>query len=180
MLNYLLSSISLASTYSSTLLPLHLPDYLKSLWTYLHHTHRDHMRRVLNLPNFIAIEYKKHEDSLADKSSYRNPSVVWRAPATTGRTQGQQGEWCAEWCVKWLICLVGSWKWEGSHVCVSVCVCEFVCVCAYVCAGIIVSTTFGFICRLRVHRHAHLLTHSLLDIDRHTHIHTTQHITTHT
>ena len=52
---------------------------------------RDHMRRVLNLPNFIAIEYKKHEDSLADKSSYRNPSVVWRAPATTGRTQGQQG-----------------------------------------------------------------------------------------
>jgi hypothetical protein len=29
------------------------------------------MRRVLKLPAFIAIEYKKHEDSLADKSSYR-------------------------------------------------------------------------------------------------------------
>ena len=80
---------------------------------------RDHMRRVLNLPNFIAIEYKKHEDSLADKSSYRNPSVVWRAPATTGRTQGQQGVFCVltdawtfslfEWLVDWLI------DWFGDH-----------------------------------------------------------------
>ena len=51
-------------------------------------TSRDHMRRVLKLPSFITIEYKKHEDSLLDKSSYRNPSVVWRAPATTGRQGG--------------------------------------------------------------------------------------------
>ena len=49
------------------------------------------MRRVLKLPTFITIEYKKHEDSLLDKSSYRN-CVVWRAPATTGRQQGQQGK----------------------------------------------------------------------------------------
>lgn len=49
------------------------------------------MRRVLKLPSFISMEYKKHEDSLNDKFSYRNPSVVWRAPATTGRQQGQQG-----------------------------------------------------------------------------------------
>jgi hypothetical protein len=32
------------------------------------------------LPNFITVEYKKHQDSLVDKSSYRNPSVVWRPP----------------------------------------------------------------------------------------------------
>ena len=34
------------------------------------------MRRVLKLPSFIAIEYKKHEDSLADKSSYRYVHVT--------------------------------------------------------------------------------------------------------
>ena len=61
--------------------------FFRFLCTYVH-TYRDHMRRVLKLPSFITIEYKKHEDSLLDKSSYRNPSVVWRAPATTGRQGG--------------------------------------------------------------------------------------------
>jgi len=40
---------------------------------------RDQIRRVLNLPAFIAIEYKKHVDAKADGSSFRNPSMVWKA-----------------------------------------------------------------------------------------------------
>ena len=40
---------------------------------------RDQMRRVLKLPSFIAIEYKKHVDAKADGSSFRNPSMVWKA-----------------------------------------------------------------------------------------------------
>jgi hypothetical protein len=31
------------------------------------------MRRILRLPSFIAIEYKKHQDSIVDKSSFRLP-----------------------------------------------------------------------------------------------------------
>lgn len=31
----------------------------------------DQMRRILRLPSFIAIEYKKHQDSIVDKSSFR-------------------------------------------------------------------------------------------------------------
>lgn len=37
------------------------------------------MRRILKLPAFVPIEYKKHQDSLIDNSSFRNPNVVWRA-----------------------------------------------------------------------------------------------------
>ena len=37
------------------------------------------MRRVLKLPAFVPLEYKKHHDSLNDKSSFRN-TVVWRPP----------------------------------------------------------------------------------------------------
>jgi hypothetical protein len=40
---------------------------------------RDQIRRVLKLPTIIPIEYKRHQDSLTDKSSYRNPTMVWRA-----------------------------------------------------------------------------------------------------
>ena len=29
------------------------------------------MRRILKLPQFIPIEYKKHQDSIVDKSSFR-------------------------------------------------------------------------------------------------------------
>lgn len=39
---------------------------------------RDHMRRVMQLPPYVQIEYKKHVDSLADKSSFRNPTLVWK------------------------------------------------------------------------------------------------------
>lgn len=40
---------------------------------------RDQMRKALKLPPFIAIEYKKHVDAKADGSSFRNPSMVWKA-----------------------------------------------------------------------------------------------------
>lgn len=39
---------------------------------------RDQMRRILKLPAYIQLEYKKHQDSLVDKSSYRNPTIVFR------------------------------------------------------------------------------------------------------
>lgn len=42
------------------------------------------MRRIWKLPAVIPIEYKRHQDSLVDKSSYRNPSMVWRAPSKFG------------------------------------------------------------------------------------------------
>lgn len=29
----------------------------------------------------IPIEYKRHQDSIEDRSSYRNPNMVWRAPS---------------------------------------------------------------------------------------------------
>lgn len=47
---------------------------------------RDKMRAILKLPNFIPMEYKKHHDSLSDKSSFRNTSV-WRAPK--GESKGR-------------------------------------------------------------------------------------------
>eukprot|EP00596_Hydrurales_sp_CCMP1899_P005670 CAMPEP_0119035216 /NCGR_PEP_ID=MMETSP1177-20130426/2160_1 /TAXON_ID=2985 /ORGANISM="Ochromonas sp, Strain CCMP1899" /LENGTH=436 /DNA_ID=CAMNT_0006993197 /DNA_START=108 /DNA_END=1415 /DNA_ORIENTATION=+ len=40
---------------------------------------RDHMRKILKLPTFISVEYKKHEDSMVDKSSFRNTTVGWRS-----------------------------------------------------------------------------------------------------
>lgn len=42
---------------------------------------REQIRRILRLPNIINFEYKRHQDSLVDKSSYRNPTMSWRAPA---------------------------------------------------------------------------------------------------
>ena len=36
------------------------------------------MRRVLNLPQFVALEYKRHDASLNDNTSFRN-TVVWRS-----------------------------------------------------------------------------------------------------
>lgn len=39
---------------------------------------RDQMKRVLNLPPSITIEYKKHSDAKADGSSFRNPTIVYK------------------------------------------------------------------------------------------------------
>lgn len=57
---------------------------------YLHYDggnlcYSDQLHRVLRLPSVIQIEYKKHQDSLVDKSSYRNPSLVWRSSSTSAR-----------------------------------------------------------------------------------------------
>ena len=38
---------------------------------------RDGIKRVLQLPGFVHMEYKPHETSLADKSSFRN-TQVWK------------------------------------------------------------------------------------------------------
>ena len=40
---------------------------------------RDQIQRILKIPKFISIEYKKHMDAKADGSSFRNPSMVWKA-----------------------------------------------------------------------------------------------------
>lgn len=40
---------------------------------------RDQIRRIVRLPDVIALEYKVHMDSVNDKSSYRNPNMVFRA-----------------------------------------------------------------------------------------------------
>lgn len=43
----------------------------------------DTMRKVLNLPQFVALEYKRHDTSLSDNSSFRN-TTVWRSEKTGG------------------------------------------------------------------------------------------------
>lgn len=45
---------------------------------------RDTIRRVVRLPDLIPMEYKRHSDSLTDKSSYRNPTMVFRGTARPG------------------------------------------------------------------------------------------------
>ena len=52
---------------------------------------RDQMRRILKLPQFISIEYKKHVDAKADGSSFRNPSMVWRASNRDTSTENGSG-----------------------------------------------------------------------------------------
>jgi hypothetical protein len=39
---------------------------------------RDHIKKILRLPNFVQLEYKVHKDSLTDGSSFRN-THVWKA-----------------------------------------------------------------------------------------------------
>lgn len=36
------------------------------------------MRKLLNLPQFVSLEYKRHDTSLNDNSSFRN-TTVWRS-----------------------------------------------------------------------------------------------------
>lgn len=51
---------------------------------------RDQLRRLLHFPTFIPIEYKKHEDSITDKSSFRN-TMVYRAPSGTNADRNDRG-----------------------------------------------------------------------------------------
>ena len=41
---------------------------------------RDQIRKFVRLPAAIPIEYKRHEMSLEEGSSYKNPTMVWRPP----------------------------------------------------------------------------------------------------
>lgn len=50
------------------------------------------MRRILKLPIFIQLEYKKHQDSLQDKSSYRNPTMVYKPPERHLNQQRDRGD----------------------------------------------------------------------------------------
>ncbi|KAE9007253.1 hypothetical protein PR003_g16410 [Phytophthora rubi] len=47
---------------------------------------RDTMRKVLNLPQFVALEYKRHDMSLNDNSSFRN-TTLWRSDKNDGNTR---------------------------------------------------------------------------------------------
>jgi hypothetical protein len=40
----------------------------------------DQIRKIVKLPEIIPLEYKRHESSLTEKTSYRNPTLVYRAP----------------------------------------------------------------------------------------------------
>ncbi|EQC40175.1 translation initiation factor 4E [Saprolegnia diclina VS20] len=46
---------------------------------------RDTMRKLLNLPQFVVLEYKRHDTSLNDNSSFRN-TTVWRTGEKGVRT----------------------------------------------------------------------------------------------
>eukprot|EP01039_Chlorochromonas_danica_P001172 gene1171-1279_t len=45
---------------------------------------RDQIRKFVRLPHTIPIEYKRHQISLEEGSSYKNPTMVWRPPVKTG------------------------------------------------------------------------------------------------
>ncbi|KAH7479519.1 hypothetical protein PRIC1_008937 [Phytophthora ramorum] len=47
---------------------------------------RDTMRKVLNLPQFVALEYKRHDTSLNDNSSFRN-TTLWRSDKNDGNNR---------------------------------------------------------------------------------------------
>jgi translation initiation factor 4E len=57
---------------------------------------RDQMRRILNLPSFIPIEYKKHVDAKADGSSFRNPSMVYKASTRSSEGNANNGNFNKE------------------------------------------------------------------------------------
>lgn len=52
---------------------------------------RDAIKRILHLPPHAYMEYKPHQDSLMDKSSFRN-TQVWRPKSLEGREQSRGGE----------------------------------------------------------------------------------------
>ncbi|GMF12331.1 unnamed protein product [Phytophthora lilii] len=48
------------------------------------------MRKVLNLPQFVALEYKRHDTSLNDNSSFRN-TTLWRSDKNDGNNREGSG-----------------------------------------------------------------------------------------
>jgi hypothetical protein len=59
---------------------------------------RDLVRKIFQLPHFVSIEYKRHDASLTDNSSFRNTSS-WRADGVgsprrgPGDEYGKGGDW---------------------------------------------------------------------------------------
>jgi len=58
---------------------------------------RDAIKRVLQLPNFVHMEYKPHETSLQDKSSFRNTHVWKPKSASLVEREGGGGARKASW-----------------------------------------------------------------------------------
>ena len=52
---------------------------------------RDSMRKILDLPNFLTLEYKRHDASLNDNSSFRN-TTVWRSSGRPGSSHSGRGK----------------------------------------------------------------------------------------
>jgi hypothetical protein len=48
------------------------------------------MRKILNLPQFVTLEYKRHDTSLTDSSSFRNTSV-WKGNNGSGPRHSKDG-----------------------------------------------------------------------------------------
>lgn len=53
--------------------------------------HRDQIRKFVRLPPAIPIEYKRHQVSLEEGSSYKNPNMIWRPPVKATNTGGHHG-----------------------------------------------------------------------------------------
>ena len=52
---------------------------------------RDGIKRILQLPTFVHMEYKPHETSLQDKSSFRN-TQVWKPKSRGDRERERETE----------------------------------------------------------------------------------------
>jgi translation initiation factor 4E len=53
---------------------------------------RDHIKRILQLPSFVHMEYKPHETSLHDKSSFRN-TQVWKGTGERNSRRSTTTSW---------------------------------------------------------------------------------------
>lgn len=57
---------------------------------------RDHIKRILQLPSFVHMEYKPHEMSLHDKSSFRN-TQVWKGTSHDNRGSERNARRSTSW-----------------------------------------------------------------------------------
>lgn len=57
---------------------------------------RDAIKKVLQLPPFAPLEYKPHQSSLQDKSSFRN-THVWKPKSLEGRPETREGRRSGSW-----------------------------------------------------------------------------------
>ena len=57
---------------------------------------RDAIKKVLQLPPFAPMEYKPHQTSVADRSSFRN-TQVWKSSTTRRETTGRENRRSGSW-----------------------------------------------------------------------------------